>query len=125
MVELCPFCVLDTKPIAMTAHQILIASKYAVADGGHFLVISKRHVSSCYDLNQDEWAESVFLITKAKEMCEENNYTGTNVGFNDGKDSGQTIMHSHFHVIGRKKNDVNDARGGIRNVIPNKGNYHE
>jgi len=118
MVELCPFCVLDTKPIAMTAHQILIASKYAVADGGHFLVISKRHVSSCYDLNQDEWAESVFLIAKAKEMCEKNNYTGTNVGFNDGKDSGQTIMHAHIHIIGRKKGDVKDPSGGIRNVIP-------
>ena len=50
---------------------------------------------------------------------------GYNVGFNAGAEAGQTIDHLHVHVIPRYPGDVPDPRGGIRNVIPNKGNYLE
>jgi ATP adenylyltransferase len=43
--------------------------------------------------------------------------------FNDGIDAGQTIFHCHIHVIPRRKNDIPDPIGGIRNIIPNKGKY--
>lgn len=50
--------------------------------------------------------------------------TGFNVGFNDGLDAGQTIFHCHIHVIPRRKKDVLDPTGGIRNIIPGKGIYN-
>ena len=33
------------------------------------------------------------------------------------------IPHIHYHVIFRKKGDVENPIGGIRNVIPWMGNY--
>ena len=49
--------------------------------------------------------------------------TGFNIGFNDGIDAGQTVFHCHIHVLPRRKNDIPDPIGGIRNIIPNKGKY--
>ena len=48
---------------------------------------------------------------------------GYNVGFNFGEAAGQTIPHFHLHVIPRFYNDIENPSGGIRNVIPGKGNY--
>lgn len=46
-----------------------------------------------------------------------------NIGMNCGSEAGQTIDWPHVHVIPRRKGDVTDPRGGVRHVIPNKGNY--
>jgi diadenosine tetraphosphate (Ap4A) HIT family hydrolase len=48
---------------------------------------------------------------------------GFNIGFNFGTTAGQTVPHFHLHVIPRYAGDVADPRGGIRNVIPQRGNY--
>ena len=49
--------------------------------------------------------------------------SGYNVGFNAGAAAGQTVMHLHVHVIPRYRGDCPDPTGGIRHVIPGKGNY--
>jgi len=49
--------------------------------------------------------------------------SGFNIGINCGQDAGQTIMHTHIHLIPRRKNDVTNPIGGIRNVIQGKGDY--
>ena len=48
---------------------------------------------------------------------------GHNVGFNSGEAAGQTVWHVHIHVIPRYLGDVPDPRGGVRHVIPDRGNY--
>ena len=48
---------------------------------------------------------------------------GYNVGFNAGAAAGQTVMHLHVHVIPRFVGDMDDPRGGVRHVIPSRGNY--
>lgn len=45
------------------------------------------------------------------------------MGFNAGAAAGQTVFHLHVHVIPRFAGDVPDPRGGVRHVIPGKGNY--
>ncbi len=47
-----------------------------------------------------------------------------NYGVNDGAAAGRTIDHLHIHVIPRRAGDVQDPTGGIRNIIPGKGNYN-
>ena len=46
-----------------------------------------------------------------------------NIGLNDGRAAGQTVMHAHIHVVPRRDGDVPDPRGGIRWVIPEKADY--
>ncbi len=48
---------------------------------------------------------------------------GYNIGINVNKAAGQTVMHLHVHVIPRYEGDRPDPRGGVRHVIPEKGNY--
>lgn len=46
------------------------------------------------------------------------------VGNNDGRAAGRSIDHLHVIVLPRYQGDVEDPRGGIRNVIPERANYH-
>ena len=46
-----------------------------------------------------------------------------NIGINSGKVAGQSIMHSHIHLIPRREDDVKNPQGGVRSVIPSKQHY--
>lgn len=48
---------------------------------------------------------------------------GYNIGVNEGVAAGRSIDHFHLHIIPRYQGDVENPRGGIRNIIPNKGDY--
>jgi diadenosine tetraphosphate (Ap4A) HIT family hydrolase len=50
-------------------------------------------------------------------------WEGFNIGQNVGQVAGQTVMYPHVHMIPRRKGDMQDPRGGVRHVIPEKGNY--
>ena len=103
---------------------------YAVYDGypvtqGHVLVIPKRHVTSYFDLERNEIKEShrLLLGMRSKLDREDPTIDGFNVGVNDGEVAGQTILHCHIHLIPRRSGDVEKPRGGVRHVIPGKGDY--
>tara|TARA_B100001245_G_C22894223_1_gene431300 strand:- start:6806 stop:7165 length:360 start_codon:yes stop_codon:yes gene_type:complete len=91
----------------------------------HTLLIPKRHVTDIFNLYGDETLSLFRLLQRQKITLKEadNTITGFNVGFNSGCDAGQTIEHAHVHLIPRRKDDVEDPIGGIRNVFPGKGNY--
>lgn len=64
------------------------------------------------------------LVDEVKrQLDEEFQPAGYNVGFNAGEAAGQTVPHLHVHVIPRYTGDMEDPRGGVRHVIPEKGNY--
>jgi len=72
--------------------------------------------------------EERLALTKAIDVARfaiEANFhaDGYNIGINSGEAAGQTIFHLHLHVIPRVIGDVLDPRGGVRHVIPHKGNY--
>lgn len=54
---------------------------------------------------------------------ESEKWQGFNVGQNVGEVAGQTVMYPHVHMIPRRTGDMPDPRGGVRHVIPSKGNY--
>lgn len=123
--EDCVFCsienprVIEEDPLA-----------YAVLDGypvteHHTLVVVKRHAPSFFDLSRPEINACVRLLDSARErICNEDpSVRDFNVGINDGPDSGQTIRHCHIHLIPRRPGDHPNPRGGIRQVIPGKGDY--
>jgi ATP adenylyltransferase len=91
----------------------------------HALVIPKRHVASYFDLGQAEINAINQLLVTAKKAIQEvyETVTGFNVGVNSGESAGQTVFHCHVHLIPRRDGDVDNPRGGVRHVIPGKGNY--
>lgn len=102
---------------------------FAIRDGfpvtpGHTLVITRRLVPTWFDATRDEQLAILDLVEAVKrQLDEEFRPAGYNVGFNVGEHAGQTVMHLHVHVIPRYEGDMDDPTGGVRHVIPWKGNY--
>lgn len=46
------------------------------------------------------------------------------VGNNDGRAAGRSIDHLHVILLPRYSGDVENPKGGIRNVIPARAQYH-
>lgn len=91
----------------------------------HTLIIPKRHEEDYFELSHEEKQDIQALLVKHKSLIEtlDSEVTGFNVGINVGKSSGQTVFHVHTHLIPRRDGDVEDPRGGVRGVIPNKQSY--
>lgn len=91
---------------------------------GHTLVIPKRLVVDFFETTDEERLALFALVDEVKRALDTTlRPDGYNVGFNAGEAAGQTVFHLHVHVIPRYRGDVEDPRGGIRHVIPGRGNY--
>ncbi|MCC5952689.1 MAG: HIT domain-containing protein, partial [Acidimicrobiia bacterium] len=100
-----------------------VRDRYPVSDG-HSLVVAKRDVAEWWDASVAEQHAILELIDVVKRRLDvEHSPSGYNVGFNSGIAAGQTVDHLHVHVIPRYAGDVADPTGGVRHVIPGRGNY--
>lgn len=91
---------------------------------GHALIITKRHTETFFDTTKEEQIAMLELLNKCKKFIDDKySPTGYNVGINCGKDAGQSIMHVHIHLIPRYCGDVENPRGGVRGIIPNRKDY--
>jgi diadenosine tetraphosphate (Ap4A) HIT family hydrolase len=57
------------------------------------------------------------------KRVQDGEWDGVNVGLNYGPAAGQTVEWPHVHLIPRRNGDMKDPTGGVRHVIPEKGNY--
>ena len=89
------------------------------------MIIPKRHVETYIGLTEAEVLSMNIMINKYKEIIEKEGTTesGFNIGMNCGQDAGQTVFHCHVHLIPRRKGDMDEPKGGVRGVIPNKRTY--
>ena len=119
----CPFCETDQEIILDSELCFSIYDKYPV-NKGHILIIPKRHVGDYFQLQHDE-VDSIWEMVHEVKVFLENEFNpqGFNIGFNVGHEAGQTIDHTHIHVIPRYSGDMDDPTGGVRHVIPEKGKY--
>ena len=120
----CAFCNLEMSTSNQNMFAFSIDDKYPVTKN-HKLIIPRRHVNSFFELGNAEYKGVLELLKKEKEELSRKDKTisAFNVGINDGKDSGQTIVHCHIHLIPRRKDDVNDPTGGVRGIFPEKRKY--
>tara|TARA_Y100000588_G_C13533326_1_gene618783 strand:+ start:156 stop:545 length:390 start_codon:yes stop_codon:yes gene_type:complete len=101
----------------------VIFDKYPVSKG-HCLVVPNRVYSDYFEsTNEEIEAFSQLLLKTKKYLDSKYKPLGYNIGINIGEDSGQTIWHVHIHIIPRYKGDVENPRGGVRNIIPGMGDY--
>jgi diadenosine tetraphosphate (Ap4A) HIT family hydrolase len=84
---------------------------------GHTLIASRRHVQDMFDLNGSEFGLLYQILHRVKMAIDERLHPqGYNVGANCGPAAGQTIPHFHLHVIPRYTGDIENPRGGVRNI---------
>jgi diadenosine tetraphosphate (Ap4A) HIT family hydrolase len=120
----CPFC--NHAPASLWLES---PTALALWDGfpiseGHTLVVPRLHVASLFDLPASELASMWEFVARVRaELTTRLGVEAFNIGLNDGRAAGQTVMHAHIHVVPRRDGDVPDPRGGVRWVIPEKANY--
>ena len=120
----CPFCPIPKdKIIAQDSLTFTIRDTLPVSPG-HTLILPKRHIASIFEAAKEEVAALWEALLQARiELLKEFSPDGFNIGINDGLAAGQTILHLHIHLIPRYKGDMQDPRGGIRWIFPEKAVY--
>jgi ATP adenylyltransferase len=121
----CPFCDLSNdRIISENELAVAIRDDYPVTEG-HTLIIPRRHVSDYFDLYQPERnaIEQLALECRESLKASDKSIDGFNVGANSGASAGQTVDHVHLHLIPRSIGDMDNPRGGVRGVIPDKQDY--
>jgi len=96
---------------------IVFKDRYPVTEG-HLLFVPKKRtrradITNCFTYAY-EWG--------VQAVCNYE-YEAFNVGINNGVAAGQTVMWPHVHLIPRRTGDTLNPKGGVRNVIPLKGDY--
>jgi diadenosine tetraphosphate (Ap4A) HIT family hydrolase len=123
----CVFCnPIDNDITIVDENELCLAFRdsYPVTEG-HTLIIPKRHVSDYFDLHSPERNAIEELLQRQREVLKSNykDITGFNIGVNSGEDAGQSIFHVHVHLIPRRKGDMENPKGGVRGVIPERQAY--
>lgn len=122
----CLFChPKDNEIIAENDHALLITDTFPVSNG-HCLIIPRRHIPTYFEATAEEHADFFELIHAAKSWVEEQGFQpdGYNIGNNNGLAAGQSVFHLHIHIIPRYTGDVENPKGGVRQVIPKKAAYN-
>src|SRR5947199_7869038 len=118
--ENCPFCDLGPRVVASNDLASAVRDKEP-ASKGHTLVIPKRHCQGFFDLKHEEILACYTLLGQERaKIIAEFHPDGFNIGVNDGSAAGQSIGHTHWHLIPRYRGDHPDPRGGVRHVIPTR-----
>jgi diadenosine tetraphosphate (Ap4A) HIT family hydrolase len=119
----CRFCTsISSRVIASNDLAFAIRDAFPVTPL-HALVIPQRHVADFFGLTSEEREACAELIHQLRRdiLQEDPKVEGFNIGMNVGEMAGQTIFHCHIHLIPRRRGDVPNPRGGVRMVIPHKG----
>ena len=125
--EQCLFCNIPQELIiAENSFAYAIKDEFPVTEG-HTLVIPKNHVDEYFGLSIEELlgCDNLLKAIRRDLLLIDDTIKGFNIGMNSGAVAGQTILHCHIHLIPRREGDVDDPRGGVRNVIPGKGLYSQ
>ena len=86
---------------------------------GHLLFVPRYNtVGVLMDAVQD-------ALSHGQAQVDSGAWDGFNIGMNVGEAAGQTCTWPHVHLIPRRKGDMPDPTGGVRHVIPEKGNYRK
>ena len=100
-------------------NHVVYKDGYPVTEG-HLLFVPKRRdkqsaITDCFTYAY-KWG--------VRGVCN-HEYEGFNVGINQNEVAGQSVLWPHIHLIPRRKGDTPYPKGGVRHVIPLKGDYTE
>jgi histidine triad (HIT) family protein len=86
-----------------------------------YMLITKRHIKTPFDINEEEWIALRDLLPTGKSMLDEANPDGYNLGWNINAVGGQNVDHAHLHLFGRFE-DEPLAHKGLRYAFKQPSN---
>ncbi len=95
---------IEAEKLFENSHLIVIKDIYPVAPV-HLLLIPKKVIASLQEMEEEDLFLLPEIIRVAQQMAKKMHIdkTGYRLITNCGKDSGQEILHLHFHLLGGKK----------------------
>ena len=105
----CIFCKIINKEIPSTIvyedETVIAFNDVNPAAPIHILVVPKKHIETLLDVKEEDSLVISHIYQVINKIAEKENFAqnGFRVIANCGKDSGQEVMHIHFHVLGGKK----------------------
>lgn len=109
---MCIFCdIIDGKIPSKKVYEdedILSILDISQTTKGHTLVMPKKHYANFLEMPQDEYANLMKKVQMIADKVVKNmNANGCNILINTNEVAGQTVMHTHVHIIPRY--DSNDT----------------
>ena len=114
MMENCLFCKIIAGEIPSTKvyedETVLAFRDIAPQAPTHVLVVPKVHIADCDGITAKNSAVVAHIFEVIPEIAKaEGLVNGYRVVSNCGSDSGQTVPHLHFHILGGKAMDLRMA----------------
>ncbi len=110
----CRFCLdnslLSDVPVFETTHFYGLMSNDPRLPGAS-MVIPRRHSTSPFDMTADEWADLPVALDHARDALAPLAPDGFTIGWNVGPVAGQTVPHTHMHVIARFRGEPMEGKG--------------
>ncbi|MCO0831592.1 HIT family protein [Fructobacillus sp. W13] len=74
---------------------------------GHTLLIPKKHVDNIFDYDEETAKHVLLTLLKLAKAIKASDASiaGMNITSNNGEAAGQTVLHSHWHLIPRFEDD--------------------
>lgn len=107
--EDCIFCKIINKEIPSEIvyedEKVLAFKDINPAAPIHILVIPKKHIATLLDVSEEDSKLIAYIYQIINKIAKEQGFAkdGFRVIANCGKDSGQEVMHIHFHVLAGRK----------------------
>lgn len=120
----CPFCIPNTILRCNILYEDDLWYITDMEDGElkhGCMMITKRHVATPFDINEEEWAKLRALLKRCKDLLDEATPDGYNLGWNINPVGGQNVAHAHLHLFGRFA-DEPLAHKGIRYAFKQESN---
>jgi len=120
----CIFCEIEKSRIKLENETAYAIFDLFPVSKGHMLIMPKKHIPDYFESEPSDREGLWKLVEECKKFLDEQfKPDGYNIGINCGEAAGQTVMHMHIHLIPRYIGDVENPRGGVRGVIPDKRIY--
>lgn len=120
----CPFCLQNNLLRCEVVYEDELWYIAAMQDGElkhGYMLITRRHVATPFDINEIEWSQLRALLRRAKDLLDQVTPDGYNLGWNINPVGGQNVEHAHLHLFGRFA-DEPLAHKGIRYAFKQPNN---
>lgn len=110
----CPFCIPNTTLRCNILHEDELWYITDMVDGElkhGYMMITKRHIETPFDINEEEWTALRTLLKKCKSLLDNFTPDGYNLGWNVNETGGQNVPHAHLHLFGRYADEPLAGKG--------------